>query len=282
MNRQAERLIELKRLEDGEKITSHSKIISVCSGKGGTGKTFFAANFAYQLSQMKKKILLIDLDLNFSNINILLNRTTENTISKFFEQKKQLDELVYSHSQNLDIISGDSGREDYPRVSKEIIDYFFSALSKISSRYDFIMIDSSAGADEILIHQLLRSDYNIIVASTEPTAVMDAYVIVKLLKEHSSSSEKIVVINKCTNEEEADSAFGNLSVAAKHFLGEESLRFLGSVSFDFPAHRSIMDQELLIKYTPQAKSALDFLQLAERFIKIEQVANNNQPKFSRL
>ncbi|MDP2039420.1 MAG: AAA family ATPase, partial [Ignavibacteria bacterium] len=123
MNGQASRLIQLRRLEEREKQFSASKIVSICSGKGGTGKTFFAANFAYQLSGLGKKVLLVDLDLNFSNLNILLNQATQEVISEFFEQKKSLREIVSSYNKNLDLVFGDSGREDYPRVSKEVLDY---------------------------------------------------------------------------------------------------------------------------------------------------------------
>ncbi|MBI3124079.1 MAG: AAA family ATPase, partial [Ignavibacteriales bacterium] len=194
MNGQASRLIQLRQLEEREKQFPASKIVSICSGKGGTGKTFFAANFAYQLSNLGKKVLLVDLDLNFSNLNILLNQATQEVISEFFEQKKSLREIVFSYNTNLDLVFGDSGREDYPRVSKEVLDYLFISLSRISDDYDFIILDSSAGADELTLHQLVRSDYNIIVTSPEPTAVMDAYVIIKLLNSSNYAGEKLVVV----------------------------------------------------------------------------------------
>ena len=277
MNGQASRLIQLRRLEEREKQFSASKVVSICSGKGGTGKTFFAANFAYQLSSLGKKVLLIDLDLNFSNLNILLNQATQEVISEFFEQKKSLREIVSSYNKNLDLVFGDSGREDYPRVSKEVLDYLFISLSRISEDYDFIILDSSAGADALTLHQLVRSDYNIIVTSPEPTAVMDAYVIIKLLNSVSYSGEKLVVVNKCSDEEDADAAFANLSVASKHFLGDEP-SFLGSISFDSAVHKSIVQQELLAKVAPQSKPACEIFSLAKRFSTITQVANNNHSR----
>lgn len=277
MNGQASRLIQLRRLEEREKQFSASKIVSICSGKGGTGKTFFAANFAYQLSSLGKKVLLVDLDLNFSNLNILLNQATQEVISEFFEQKKSLREIISSYNKNLDLVFGDSGREDYPRVSKEVLDYLFISLSRISEDYDFIILDSSAGADQLTLHQLIRSDYNIIVTSPEPTAVMDAYVIIKLLNSVSYSGEKLVVVNKCSDEEDAKAAFANLSVASKHFLGEEP-NFLGSIGFDYAVHKSIVHQELLAEVAPQSKSAVEISLIAKRFSTIAQVANNNHSR----
>jgi flagellar biosynthesis protein FlhG len=279
MNEQASRLIQLLQLEKKELKSGNAKVISVCSGKGGTGKTFFAANFAFALSNIGKRVLLIDFDLNLSNLNIILNQTSANSISEFFEQRKSLDELIFSYSKNLHLIFGDSGKEYFPRISKEIIDYFFISLNKISVNYDFIIIDSAAGASDITIQQLLNSDYNIIVTSSEPTAVMDAYVLMKLLKAENSSSIKLVVINKASDEEDGRNSFQNIFVACKHFLEEEPI-YLGSISFDIAAHKSVVNQQLLLENDETAKSSMEIKFIAKSFVEFVQVANNNQRTFS--
>lgn len=279
MNEQASRLIQLLQLEKKELKSGNAKVISVCSGKGGTGKTFFAANFAFALSNIGKRVLLIDFDLNLSNLNIILNQTSANSISEFFEQRKSLDELIFSYSKNLHLIFGDSGKEYFPRISKEIIDYFFISLNKISVNYDFIIIDSAAGASDITIQQLLNSDYNIIVTSSEPTAVMDAYVLMKLLKAENSSSIKLVVINKASDEEDGRNSFQNIFVACKHFLEEEPIH-LGSISFDIEAHKSVVNQQLLLENDETAKSSMELKFIAKNFVEFVQVANNNQRTFS--
>jgi flagellar biosynthesis protein FlhG len=277
MNSQASRLIQLNKLAGTGKRDSVSKIISVCSGKGGTGKTFFAANFAYQLSRLNKKVLLIDLDLNFSNLNILLNQTATKTISNFFEQTETMEEIVSNYSTNLDLIFGDSGRSDYPRVSREILDYFFVMLGKIQDKYDYIILDSSAGADDLILRQLLKSDYNIIITSPEPTAVMDAYVILKLLIENESEAERFVIVNKSSDADEGENAFINLSTAVNHFL-KERVELLGIISYDSAAHKSIINQELLLNFDPQSIAADEINQFVKRFITITQLANNNHSR----
>lgn len=277
MNEQALRLIELRRLADCEKDFSSPKIVSICSGKGGTGKTFFAANFAHQLSLLNKRVLLVDLDLNFSNLNILLNEASTKAISNFFEQSSSLEEIIFNYSHNLDLVFGDSGRSDYPYVSKEIMDYLFFALRKIQSNYDFILLDSSSGADELTLHQLNKSDYNIILTSPEPTAVMDAYVTVKLLVEAGNESEKYVVVNKCDSEEDGLTAFGNLSIALKHFL-QIDVELLGMITFENAVHKSVINQELLLNFAPQSIAAKNILDISANFFKVVQVANNNQPQ----
>jgi flagellar biosynthesis protein FlhG len=184
---------------------------------------------------------------------------------------------VYKYSVNLDLIFGDSGRSDYPRVSREVMDYFFVMLGKIQDRYDYIFLDSSAGADDLILHQLMKSDYNIIVTSPEPTALMDAYVILKLLIENQSSAERFVIVNKCSDNDEGENAFINLSTAVNHFL-KERVELLGTISYDNAAHKSIINQELLLNFDPQSIAASEIHQFVKRFITITQLANNNQSR----
>jgi flagellar biosynthesis protein FlhG len=275
MNEQVAKLIELRRLEEKAKFNPSSKIISIASGKGGTGKSFFALNFAYQLSRLGKKILLIDLDFNFSNIHLLLNSTPQNTLSDFFLQKKVLRELIYKYSDNLNIIFGDSGASDYPKVNRDLLEYFFIHLNKISPQYDYIILDSSAGADEITIYQLNKSDYNIIIATPEPTSVMDAYVIFKMIFENTDVTKNYVVFNKSESKDDSDSAFQNLSTAVRHFLKSE-INLLGVIGYDRTVYKSIMEQTLLMKSFPNSVAALEIIELVRRLLKFTQVANNNQ------
>lgn len=276
MNDQVARLIELRKLEERTRLNPLSKIISVASGKGGTGKSFFSLNLTYQLSRLGKNVLLVDLDCNFPNIHLFLNYAVENTLTDFFTQRKVLREIIYRYSENMNIIFGDSGSADYPKLTRESIDYFFIQLNKIAPQYDYIILDSSAGADDLTIRQLSKSDYNIVIATPEPTSVMDAYVLLKFIFENTEVTKNYVVFNKSESKDDSDSAFQNLSTALRHFLKSE-VSLLGVIGYDRVVYKSIMEQVIMMKTYPNSKSALEINELAIRLLKITQVANNNQP-----
>jgi len=61
----------------------------------------------------------------------------------------------------------------------------------------------------------------IIITTPEPPAVMDAYVITKLLNVNYNVLNIHVVINTCSTEEEGITAFENLRNAVAHFLGAD-------------------------------------------------------------
>ncbi|MEJ5350752.1 MAG: AAA family ATPase [Melioribacteraceae bacterium] len=281
MNEQISRLIEIKRLERNSKKNSDTKIISVCSGKGGTGKSFLALNFGYKLSRLNKKILIVDFDFNFSNLHLMINEIAENPISNLFLQRSSLDELIFRYSENLHFIFGDSGSSEFPKLNSDLLEYFFIHLDYIANEYDYIILDSSAGADDLIIYQLSRSDINLITASPEPTAVMDAYVLIKIINENLQQPKNFVVINKADNKEEGEQAFKNLNTAVNHFLKTEII-LLGVVDYDRMVYKSIVNQELFAAVYPNSVASLEIDEIVHRFLKIAHVANSNQPYSSIL
>src|SRR5699024_1575279 len=64
--------------------TSQAKTIAFASGKGGVGKSNIALNFALELQEHGKSVLLFDLDIGMGNIDILLGTRSKYTIVDFF------------------------------------------------------------------------------------------------------------------------------------------------------------------------------------------------------
>jgi flagellar biosynthesis protein FlhG len=274
---QTERILELNKLKTQQqsKIAKKGKIVAFSSGKGGTGKTFLSLNVAYAISRINRKVLLIDLDSNLSNINILLNITAQKTLLNFFQHKSSLKELVTVYETNLHIIFGDSGKINYPQLKENDIEYLMKEIRELSEQYDYTFLDISAGATNDIIQILANSDKNLIITNPDPTAVMDAYVIIKLLHNCGSITEKYIVVNKSFSNQEGLTCYNNISKAASHFL-KEKVSLLGLIDYDQSVSKSIMAQELISKNNPRSKISLQIIKLAQNLVKILQVANNNQ------
>ncbi|MCX6151043.1 MAG: AAA family ATPase [Ignavibacteriales bacterium] len=272
---QAQRIFELKNsLVEPKNPSRSTPIISFTSGKGGTGKSFLCLNVAYQLAQLGKKVLVVDFDLNFSNVHVMLNIIPEKTLFEFFSSECLLNELIYKYDKKLEFIFGFSGFEPR-RVTDNSIQYFWNQLNLIASEYDFVFIDVSSGANEDTLEILSQSDYCIVVANPEPTATMDAYAIIKLLNSSEGKNNIKIVINKYFSQEDAEIAFENLEKAVSHFLKQE-ISLLGSVSFDPEIVKSIMTQEIFLSHHLNTQSANQIQLIAQGLLNIRQVANNNQ------
>ncbi len=261
---QAERLYQLNGLlKENVLPTSGCKIISVTSGKGGTGKSFLASNLAVELSNEGSKVLLLDLDLNFANLSVMFNASSKKTLYQYLTFNQTLEDIIYIYSENLHLVLGESGKIDHPKLNEERSNLLIEELRILSDNYDIIILDTASGADQGTIQLLLKSDEIILVTTPEPTSVMDAYVIFKLLKSNGSQVVKNVVINKCFKDGEAEEAFGNLEKATKHFL-KYDINYLGELSFSEEIIKSIQAQNPIVSIENSSKISHQFTDIINK------------------
>jgi flagellar biosynthesis protein FlhG len=272
---QLNRILELEKLKSSQLVKKSNKVVAFTSGKGGTGKSFLSLNIAFSLAKVGKKILLIDFDPNLSNLNIMMNKRAEKNISSFILQKELLADLITQYNQNLHIIFGESGKVDFPAISQGIINNLILQIQSLEQQYDYVFIDTGSGAGDELLHLLSLCDTKIIVATPEPTAVMDAYVIVKLLKSRNSAQKIGVIINRAATSSEAINAYGNLSKAINHFL-KVDISYCGTINFDAAISKSIIAQELFLERFSKGETVEAITRCAKEITKFSQVVNIDQ------
>ncbi|MDP3831492.1 MAG: P-loop NTPase, partial [Ignavibacteriaceae bacterium] len=162
-----------------------------------------------------------------------------------------------------------------------IIDNFIMQIQSLEQQYDYVFIDTGSGAGDELLHLLSSCETKIIVATPEPTAVMDAYVIVKLLKSRNSSGKIGIVINRASTSSEALNAYGNLNKAVKHFLNVD-ISYCGTVNFDVGVSKSIIAQEIFLERFTKGETVDAINRCAKEITKFSQVVNidqsNNNPR----
>jgi flagellar biosynthesis protein FlhG len=274
MTGQLDRIRELEKLYDSEQNNSLEKIVAITSGKGGTGKTFFAANFAYQYSK-KHKVLLIDLDFNLSNLHLLFNSHPQKTLNTFFESKVLFTEIITNYNSNLDIIFGDSGFSSQGKPTFNQMNKMFGEINSLANKYDLIIFDLGAGVSDENLHILSKAKSKIIITNPEPTALMDAYVLVKLLKSNGNTSGIFITVNRCIDQSEGSQAFQNLKSAVDHFL-KIQINFLVDIPETSEVRKSIIDQKLLAEKNHSNQAIVSINQSIDKISKIHQVLNINQ------
>jgi flagellar biosynthesis protein FlhG len=274
MTGQLDRIRELEKLYDSEQNNSTEKIVAITSGKGGTGKTFFAANFAFQYSK-KHKVLLVDLDFNLSNLHLLFNSHPQKTLNGFFDSKVLFTEIITNYTSNLDIIFGDSGFSSQGKPTFNQMNKMFSEINNLARKYDLIVFDLGAGVSDENIHILSKAKSKIIITNPEPTALMDAYVLIKLLKNNGNTDGIFITINRCVDQSEGSLAFQNLKSAVDHFL-KIQINFLVDIPETSEVRKSIIDQKLLAEKTQTNQAITSINQSIDKISKIHQVLNINQ------
>ncbi len=270
---QAERLRELKSFFETEtknKTSGKENIFAFVSGKGGTGKTFLSLNIAHELAAMNKKVLYADLDLNMANAHVMLNLNPQKTISDFLSGRILIEDLVTRYNDNLHLILGDSGKSNF-FVNDTLLKDFISKIKSLKE-FDVIILDLAAGAGNNIFIPLQFCSYVIVTATTEPTSVMDAYAIMKLMMAENLKSKKLILFNKVRNEEDAATAFNNLNSALFHFLKIES-ELLGFINYSSEAYEAVQSQKLISEDNSDSDLLFQINQTALRIIDIIQLAN---------
>src|ERR1051326_7367774 len=85
-------------------------MIAVASGKGGVGKTWFAATLCHAIARSGSRALLFDGDLGLANIDIQLGLTPEKDLGGVIEDRLPLaGAITHFKDGDFDIIAGRSG-----------------------------------------------------------------------------------------------------------------------------------------------------------------------------
>ncbi len=273
---QAKRIAELTNLHPrSDKKEKGPIVVAFTSGKGGTGKSFVSLNIAFALSKTGKKILLIDFDINFASQHILVDKFPDFTIADFFSGKKNFDEVISPYSENLHFLFGESGIKTV-EITNSTINRMFNEIRCLHDKYDYVIFDTASGGGEQVLSVLAKSDLQIVVANPEPTAVMDAYVIIKLMVASGiSGREKFVIINKAVNSQEGKTAFENINSAVKNFL-KQKVNFMGVIFFSPKIKNSISSQKIFIEENSIDNQSIAIKKIASQIGNFIHVENNNQ------
>jgi flagellar biosynthesis protein FlhG len=153
------------------------EILLVASGKGGVGKTCFAANMAVEISRMGWQVILVDADLGCANCETVLGTRSEYGLDDFFYRKGRKDlegVLCETQYENLRLIPGTTGLLDVANPKYQQKQAFIRELRKLEA--DLVIVDLAAGAHlNTLDLFLLAETSGILVITPEKTSIDNAF-----------------------------------------------------------------------------------------------------------
>jgi len=238
---QAKRLREKVRQSKSLKEQRRTRIVAVTSGKGGVGKSNFALNFALSLVNQKKKVLIFDVDLGFANVDVLLGRSPRETIATMLEKGLSVWDIIEEGPNGLLFISGGTGFNDLFRLDETKLNIFFSELSTLQGHVDYIILDTGAGLSTENLRFILAADDVILVTTPEPTAMTDAYAVVKMVHSKDRNVHMKLIINQCTSEKEGNQTADNFKRVTEQFLNKQ-IDTLGFIPSDVHVTSSVKKQ----------------------------------------
>lgn len=245
---------------DSEQVTS---VYSITSGKGGVGKTAVTANLAYSLAKLGKKVLILDADLGLANIDVVFGLTPVYNLNHFFAGDQALDSILVDGPLGIKILPAGSGIQNFIRLDSHQKMRLLDGLDSMHNSFDYVLIDTEAGISENVTYFNTAAQEILVVTTPEPTAITDAYALMKLLSTKYHEKHFNLVVNQIQNEDEALDVFRKLTMVSNRYL-DISIDYLGSVPEDRQMIDSIRKQRVIIDLYPNSRITAAFAQIASR------------------
>ena len=174
-------------------VTLNTRVILICSGKGGVGKTTLTANLGISLASKGSPTAVLDADFGLRNLDLLLgleNRIVY-TAQEVLEETCRLDQALVKHKQepNLSLLpAGNPRMLDWlkPEDMVKIVDM-------LSKQFEYVLIDCPAGVEDGFRNAVAASKEAIIVTNPEVSAVRDADRVIGLLNTHGIKPVQLVL-----------------------------------------------------------------------------------------
>ncbi len=246
--------------------SSLTRVISVTSGKGGVGKTNIVGNLAIAFRRLGKRVLVLDGDLGLANIDIIFGLSPAYNIMHVINGQKSLAEIMVEGPEEIQIIPAGSGVQDLVHLTQGQKLNLLNEFDGLEEEFDIFLIDTGAGISSNVIYFSIAADERIVVATSEPTSITDAYALIKVMyTKHGTNTFKLVV-NMVDHEEEARAVFKNLSNAIVRFLKGISLEYVGFIPRDSNLEKAVRQQATVLKCFPGSTSSIGFSRLADQLL----------------
>jgi len=254
MTDQATRLRALAGKQPAQNTLFGSRVMAIASGKGGVGKTNVVAGLAMSLAQQGQRVAVLDADFGLANLDILLGLAPQYTLEHVLRGEKLLEEILLDGPYGIRIIPASSGIQELTRLDAAAEMRLVQGLQRVSQSIDWLLIDTAAGIHDSVIKLLMAAQEVLLVTTPEPTALVDAYAMVKVVHLRDPLKPLWLMVNNAQNEEEAEETIEQLQAAIRRFLNKE-IHVLGMVPTDPFMLQAVRQQRCVVDLYPHAPAS---------------------------
>jgi flagellar biosynthesis protein FlhG len=234
---------------------SKTRIITITSGKGGVGKTNVSVNMALAYARIGKKVVVMDADLGLANVNVMLNMIPKFNLYHVIRKQKAMREIMVETDYGISIVAGASGFSKIANLTEEERQSFIEELDTLSN-FDIIIIDTSAGVSSNVLDFIAAADDAVIITTPEPTAITDAYGIIKIIAtEYDNFNMGLkLVVNRVKSYTEAKKVADRMTHIAGQFLNLR-VDYLGCIFDDSTVSQAVLKQKPFMVIDPRSKAS---------------------------
>ena len=242
------------------------EVFLVFSGKGGIGKSIVASNLAVALAmETGARVALVDLDLQFGDVGVLLNLDHSRSITDLAENEGPPDaeflmDVLANGPEGIKVLLAPISPELADLVTA---DHFRSIMEEMRRNFDFIVVDTASHLAELNLEAIELSSRIIVVTALNIPAIKDTKLTLKVLESLNVDPERILLL---LNRSDAHSDFNKEAV-------EQNLRF--SISLQLPQDPRVVSASVnrgapFVAASPEAEVSRSIRELVSRLVPIEQ------------
>lgn len=168
-------------MSDMPVTSAPARVILICSGKGGVGKTTLTANLGIALAKLGERTTVLDADFGLRNLDLLLgleNRIVY-TAQEVLAESCRLEQALVKHKQQPNLSLLPAGN---PRMLEWLIPEDMQKIVKlVAAQSDFVLIDCPAGVEQGFKNAAMAAQEAIVITTPEISAVRDADRVIGLL-----------------------------------------------------------------------------------------------------
>lgn len=170
-----------------------ARIILICSGKGGVGKTTLTANLGIALARLGHRVAVLDADFGLRNLDLLLgleNRIVY-TAQEVLSESCRLEQALVKHKQEPNLSLLPAGN---PRMLEWLTPEDMQKIAgMLAGRFSFVLIDAPAGVEQGFRNAAAAAREAIVVTNPEVSAVRDADRVIGLLNSMDISPVQLIL-----------------------------------------------------------------------------------------
>ncbi|NNE66270.1 MAG: P-loop NTPase [Pyrinomonadaceae bacterium] len=236
------------------KTRSYTQSIAISGGKGGIGKSNLSVNLAIELGALGKEVALLDADLGLANADLLCGVTPKHHLGHVVAGWKELDEISIYLSSNVRLLPGGSGVSKLANLSVDNGSDLLEKLKDLEESIDYLLIDTAAGVADNVMGMLSAAGDVIIIATPEPTSIVDAYATIKVILQKAESKPIHIVVNNVVGVGDAEQVFEQIDQVVRKFLNHR-VKFLGMIPTDPNLPEAVREQTPIVRYAPQSPAS---------------------------